>query len=292
MNISLTNVNDAPVATDNGYTLDEGALSSGNNIITNDTGDGVDSDDDLPGDTLTVASVNGVLWDSLSDSTNEAYLAADGYKEVVTTNGTVYLKNDGTMHYDHDDSDTISDSFTYTITDGTTTSNTATVSFTINPVDDCPEDNNPNDEHDVLVFSGNASVEELNGGDGFDIIVVNDTQLDLAQKPEELTNFERLHLCAQVENSNNYAKQELTGVTAQAVIDITDENNLLYITGDPADPEAPQQRGDRVELDVSPEEWVLQQEDVSYSGMTFDVYTNDGATIWVETDLTIVDTST
>jgi VCBS repeat-containing protein len=55
------------------------------------------------------------------------------------TNGTYVINANGTVDYTHDGSETLSDTFTYTIDDllgGT--SNTATVTVTINPVNDAP----------------------------------------------------------------------------------------------------------------------------------------------------------
>ncbi|MCP4946199.1 MAG: hypothetical protein GY923_01720, partial [Aestuariibacter sp.] len=111
----ITPVNDnAPVTTANSYSLNEGALESNTNIITDNTGSGVDSDSDLPADTLTIESVNGTAWASLTDSTDGTYTSGLGYKEVATTNGVIYILQDGTTQYQHDDSETTSDSFTYT----------------------------------------------------------------------------------------------------------------------------------------------------------------------------------
>ncbi|MCP3951175.1 MAG: hypothetical protein GY697_02995, partial [Desulfobacterales bacterium] len=125
----------SPVATANSYTLDEGALES-SNIITDNTGSGVDSDSDLPAQTLTIESVNGTAWASLTDSSDSTYTSGLGYKEVATTNGVVYILQDGTTQYQHDDSETTSDSFTYTVTDSTNSSNTSTVSYVVTPVND------------------------------------------------------------------------------------------------------------------------------------------------------------
>ncbi|MCP4286645.1 MAG: hypothetical protein GY792_19730, partial [Gammaproteobacteria bacterium] len=133
----ITEIDNAPVSTDNSYTLDEGALAS-SNIITDDTGVGADSDSDLPAQTLTIESVNGTAWASLTDSTDGTYTSGLGYKEVSTTNGTIYIKSDGVTQYQHDDSETTSDSFTYTISDGSNGSNTSTVSYVINPVNEAP----------------------------------------------------------------------------------------------------------------------------------------------------------
>ena len=56
------------------------------------------------------------------------------------TNGTIDSINvDGTVDYTHDGSETVADSFTYTIDDLTgATSNTVTVSLTITPQNDAP----------------------------------------------------------------------------------------------------------------------------------------------------------
>ena len=54
------------------------------------------------------------------------------------TNGSLTLNSDGTFSYTHDSSETISDSFTYKANDGLLDSNIATVTITINPVNDAP----------------------------------------------------------------------------------------------------------------------------------------------------------
>lgn len=59
---------------------------------------------------------------------------------IVTNpiNGTVTLNSNGTFSYVHNGSETTKDSFTYKVNDGTSDSDIATVTITINPVNDAP----------------------------------------------------------------------------------------------------------------------------------------------------------
>ena len=110
VSITVTPVNDLPVATGDSYTVAEGGtLSVG-------TGDGVlanDSDADT-GDTLSAAVVSDV------------------------SRGSLTLTGDGSFSYTHDGSETTGDSFTYKANDGTGDSNVVTVSITVTPVNDAP----------------------------------------------------------------------------------------------------------------------------------------------------------
>jgi len=112
VSITVTPVNDVPVANNDSATVNEAATVN-IDLAANDTD---------PENSLDLASI--------------AIVAAP-------TNGSVVINSNGTVDYTHDGSETTSDSFTYTIADTAgATSNTATVSITVNPVNDPPVANN------------------------------------------------------------------------------------------------------------------------------------------------------
>ena len=104
-----------PVAVNDAIVLDEGGTTAtlvggSNNLLNNDT------DADLPADTLTVVTT-----------------------PVVDVNhGSLTLHSNGTFSYAHDGSQNLTDSFVYKVKDATGHWDTATVSITVNPVNDAP----------------------------------------------------------------------------------------------------------------------------------------------------------
>jgi hypothetical protein len=106
--INFSNVNDAPVASDDAATVAEGGTVAV---------DLAANDEDV---------------DNALDPTSIAIMSGP-------VNGSVVVNGDGTVNYTHDGSETGVDSFTYTIRDVSgAVSNTATVSLTVTPVDDAP----------------------------------------------------------------------------------------------------------------------------------------------------------
>ena len=109
VSLTVTPQNDPPTAVADSFTVNESS-SNTLNLAGNDT----DADDSL--DLTSIAIVSG---------------PANGIITSINTNGTV--------DYTHNGSETVADSFTYTINDlAGATSNTATVNLTITPQNDAP----------------------------------------------------------------------------------------------------------------------------------------------------------
>ena len=103
--ITIAAVNDAPIANDDSYSVSEGGtLNEG--VLTNDAD---------PDSTLTAILLSGPAHAS-----------------------SFTLNADGSFTYVHDGSETTSDSFSYKANDGALDSNVATVTITIEPVNDPP----------------------------------------------------------------------------------------------------------------------------------------------------------
>ncbi len=134
MTISVTAVNDAPVAAaDSDTTAEDIAVDV--DVLANDT--------DVENDSLNVSAyTNG-------------------------TNGTVSKNTNGTLNYDPADNFNGTDSFTYTVNDGTVDGNVATVSITVTAVNDAPvaEDQAASTNEDAALENEPLDVSDVDGGD-------------------------------------------------------------------------------------------------------------------------------
>ena len=145
-----TVTNPSPVATNNSYSTLKGGAVSGN-VITDDTGAGVDSDPD--GDPLAVVS------------------------HSVSGHGLLSLSDDGSFSYTHDGTEALADSFSYTISDGEGGSATATVTITVNP------GNGGNGGNEAPVATNN-SYSTLKGGAVSGNVITDDTGAGVDSDPD------------------------------------------------------------------------------------------------------------
>jgi VCBS repeat-containing protein len=137
VSITVTPVNDAPVAADDAYTTSEDiALTvAAPGVLVNDT------DVDV-GDTLTAALVSG------------------------SANGTVVLASNGAFVYTPNANFNGSDTFTYVAFDSNLVSNQATVTITVTPVNDVPVVTPVADQTSAEGASVSLQVTATDGGDG------------------------------------------------------------------------------------------------------------------------------
>ncbi|MEE9335902.1 MAG: Ig-like domain-containing protein [Granulosicoccaceae bacterium] len=147
ISITLTNDND-PIAVDDVDSVDEGGLStflpSGFNTVLHN-----DSDVDV-GDLLTPTVT------------------------VQPNNGTITLNADGTFLYTHDGSETLTDSYVYTLTDTAGRADTATVQISIIPVND----NVPVTKDDAIMVAEGSTINVL-ADNTTATVLANDSDLDL-----------------------------------------------------------------------------------------------------------------
>ncbi|MDJ0830713.1 MAG: DUF4347 domain-containing protein, partial [Desulfobacterales bacterium] len=144
VSITVTGVNDTPVAFADSFTVNEGSTTT-LDLADNDS----DADDGL--DLTSIAIVSGPTY------------------------GTIVINGNGTVDYIHDDTENFADSFSYTINDNSgVTSNTGTVTITITP----QNDNNPvaDDESFTVTEGGTATEANLNAGTS---LLDGDTDIDL-----------------------------------------------------------------------------------------------------------------
>ena len=141
VSLTVTAADDAPVANDDAYTMDE------DNVITVGSEQGILlNDNDVDGDSLTATLVDDV------------------------SNGTLVLTTGGTFTYTPDAHFSGFDSFTYRASDGTNDSDVATVTITVAPINDAPV---PMDDSYTLDQGSTATIDAASG------VLANDTDVDV-----------------------------------------------------------------------------------------------------------------
>ncbi len=138
--LTVNPVNDAPVANNDAYSVNEDTplVITASGVLTNDT--------DVDGDPLTAALVSG----------------------SGPANGSLTLNANGSFTYTPNSNSNGTDSFTYKANDGTVNSNVATVTITVNPVNDAPVANN-----DVYTVTQKSTLVITVPG-----VLANDTDID------------------------------------------------------------------------------------------------------------------
>ncbi len=131
VNVTVSAVNDAPVADNDSYSVDE------DGTLTEAAPGVLDGDTDVENSTLTATKVAG------------------------PSHGTLTLNSDGSFEYKPNANYHGSDSFTYTASDGELDSESATVSITVDPVNDAPTA----DAQSVSTDEDKATAITLSGSD-------------------------------------------------------------------------------------------------------------------------------
>ena len=151
--VTITNVNEPPVAAADAFTVAEGGtvttLTGGASTVLNN-----DSDVDTAAGSLRVTLM------------------------AAPVNGRFTLNPDGTFSYAHNGDETRSDRFTYIVNDGFLDSNVATVTITITPVNDLPVAVN-----DAFTVVEGGTATTLTGG----ALSVRDNDSDVETATDALT---------------------------------------------------------------------------------------------------------
>ncbi|HAH49397.1 MAG TPA: hypothetical protein DCM07_32080, partial [Planctomycetaceae bacterium] len=163
-----SNPNSVAVTTDNGFITDEETLISNN--VFSDNGSGADSDPDAS-DVLSVSAVNGNVAD-----VNNTITLASGAQLTLNADGTFDYDPNGAFDY-LADSESATDSFTYTIDDGYGGTDTATVTINIEGLNDAPLAQNDTFQlNQTGTFTGNVIIGSDSDPDASDTIAI--TQLE------------------------------------------------------------------------------------------------------------------
>ena len=143
--ITVTGTNDTPAATN-----DTGSVNEDATLTVSSAGSGVVQDNDTDADADDTASSLVITQIKPSGGSNSSVAGSSTYNSngtsITGTYGTLVIGADGTYTYtadqsaadDLDASDTVTDVFTYTVTDTTGATTTADITITVTGVNDAP----------------------------------------------------------------------------------------------------------------------------------------------------------
>ncbi|MFO1341294.1 MAG: Ig-like domain-containing protein, partial [Burkholderiaceae bacterium] len=176
--VTVTPVNDPPVAVDDGFTTAEDTP-----LVIDPRG----NDSDADGDPLTVTQVNGQPIDATHPVT-----LTDGNGAPI---GTVSLNDDGTLTFNPAPNYNGPADFDYTVSDGQGGTDTGHVGLTVTPVDDTPSivDDSATTPEDQPVLIDVLANDSDGDGDGLTITQVNGHDIAVGS-PVSLTDGNGLPL--------------------------------------------------------------------------------------------------
>ena len=195
IDVTITPVNDAPVAVDDAVTTVEDTAATNIVVLTNDT--------DVDGDALTVVGVT-----------------------PTATNGTIVDNNDGTFNYTPNLNFNGQDSFAYGISDGNGGNDIGTVTITVTAVNNIPVgvDDSATTDEDTAVMTGNVLTNDTDvDGDTLSIVAGNPSD---ATKGTVVNNNNGTFTYTPTANDNGadsftYTVNDGNGGSATAIVNIT-----------------------------------------------------------------------
>ncbi|WP_394391180.1 retention module-containing protein [Shewanella woodyi] len=213
VDLVIAQVNDAPNALSNSYSLDTATSITGN-IITDNTGNGVDHD--IDGGSLNITHINSL----------EIIFIGGVASNIAVEGGTLTISEDGSFTYYHDGTTSTATSFTYSISDGNGGSDTTTVdlqlfsSETLNPENDNVEGT---DAHDIIV----SDVTSMALGENYNIAFLIDTSGSMGTSR---VNTARAQIIEVLNSLINNANLPGSGVVNVLLIDFdTSAQTLLSV---------------------------------------------------------------
>ncbi len=187
------------------YTISDGTETSTATVTI--TTNSIDDAPNAEGDTATLDEDASILIDVLENDYDTDHDTLSITEFTQATNGII-TQEDNELRYTPNQDYNGTDSFTYTISDGTNTS-TATVTITVNPVNDAP-----------VAVNDTASLDE----DNTTLIDVCDNDTDVDQDTLSITTF--------TQGSNGTVTEEEGKLRYAPDVDFSGEDSFTYTISD------------------------------------------------------------